>query len=86
VGLEVLLPGGLVCLGYCIPELLGQLDRFREVQEACSITGDHDIILRVSVRDTEKLNELIERLEDIQGIEKARTFIILKGEENHIKL
>ena len=65
-------------------EILKELERFREVQEAYSITGDHDIIMRVCVQDTDNLNDFIEGLDDISGVNKARTFIILKGDENHV--
>lgn len=67
-------------------EIIRDLERFREVHEAHSITGDHDIILRVSVQDTDKLEEFIERLDGIEGVEKSRTFVILKGEENGVEI
>jgi len=64
-------------------EILKEVENFSEVHEAYSITGDHDIIMRVSVEDTEKLNDLILRLDSIDGVDRARTFIILRGAENH---
>lgn len=67
-------------------EILKKLESFREVHEAYSVTGDHDIIIRLSAGDTDKLNDFIEKLDDIEGVEKARTFVILKGEENGVKL
>jgi len=65
-------------------EILNELEKFSEVQEAYTLTGSHDIIMRVSVQDIEKLNNLIERVSGIDGIEKAQTFVILKGDENRI--
>lgn len=65
-------------------EILEELERFSEVHEAYSITGDHDIIMRVSVEDTDKLNDFLARIDSIDGIEKAHTFVVLRGEENRI--
>ncbi len=66
-------------------EILRELEGFREVHEAFSVTGDHDIVMRISVEDTDRLNDFIERLDGIDGVKTARTFVILKGEENHIE-
>lgn len=63
-------------------EILNELEKFSEVHEAYSVTGDHDIIIRVSVEDTDKLNDFIVKLDGIEGIERGRTFVILKSEEN----
>jgi DNA-binding Lrp family transcriptional regulator len=65
-------------------EILKELEQFKEVHEAFSITGDHDIVMRISVQDTDKLEEFIERMDDIEGVERARTLVILKGDENHL--
>ncbi len=65
-------------------EILREVERFREVHEAYAVTGEHDLIIRVSVEDTGKLNDFIVKVDDIDGVEKARTFVILHGEENHI--
>ncbi len=65
-------------------EILEELERFSEVHEAYSITGDHDIIIRVSVEDTDKLSDFLSRIDGIQGIEKAHAFVVLRGEENHV--
>ena len=65
-------------------EILKEKEKFREVQEAYTITGDHDIILRVSVKDTDSLEEFIERLDGVDGVDKAKTVVILKGDENRV--
>ena len=65
-------------------EILKEIENWKEVHESYTITGNHDIILRISVKDTEELEKFIERLDAIEGIEKAKTNIILKGEENHL--
>lgn len=62
-------------------EILKGFEGLREVHEAYTITGEHDIVMRVSVEDTDKLEEFIEKLDGIEGVQKARTFVILKGKE-----
>ncbi len=64
-------------------QILKELERYSEVHEAYAVTGNHDIIMRVSVEDTDKLNDFLVKLDDIDGVEKAHTFLILHGEENH---
>ncbi len=60
-------------------EILQELNSFSEVHETYSVTGEHDIVLKVMVKDTDELHKFIERLNGIEGIEKARTSIILKS-------
>ena len=67
-------------------EILKELEGFREMHEAYSVTGDHDIVIKVSVKDTEELEKFIERLDDIEGVDKSRTFVILRGEENGVEI
>lgn len=64
-------------------EILTELEKFKEVHEAYTLTGNHDIIMRISVKDIEKLNDFIGRINAIKGVSRAHTFVILKGEENH---
>lgn len=64
-------------------EILKELEKFKEVHEAYTLTGNHDIIMRISLKNIEQLNRFIERINDINGIIRAQTSIILKGEQNH---
>jgi DNA-binding Lrp family transcriptional regulator len=64
-------------------EILKELEKFKEVHEAYTMTGNHDIIMRISVKDIEQLNHFIERINDIGGVTRAQTSIILKGDQNH---
>lgn len=63
-------------------EILKVVERFSEVHEAYAVTGEHDLIVRISVEDTEKLNDFLVKVDGIRGVEKARTFIILHGDED----
>ncbi|MBN2331451.1 MAG: Lrp/AsnC family transcriptional regulator [Candidatus Aenigmarchaeota archaeon] len=63
-------------------EILKAVERFSEVHEAYCVTGEHDLIMRVSVEDTEKLNDFLVKVDGIRGVGKAETFIILHGEED----
>lgn len=49
-----------------------------DVEEVAIITGSSDIILKVRVKDTDSLNELIiNKLRKIEGVEKTQTLIVL---------
>ncbi|MCD6590982.1 MAG: Lrp/AsnC family transcriptional regulator [Candidatus Aenigmarchaeota archaeon] len=62
-------------------DLIKQLARLEFVERADIVTGDIDIILLVRVRDVEELDRVIvDKLRDIQGIEKTQTLVILKEE------
>ncbi len=63
-------------------EILKVVEKFSEVHEAYCVTGEHDIIMRISVEDTLKLNDFLVKVDGIRGVEKAETFIILHGDED----
>ncbi len=50
-----------------------------EVEDLAIMTGETDIMLKVYVRDTDELNDLVtKKLRIIEGIDKTRTAVILK--------
>ncbi len=48
------------------------------VESAWEVTGDHDIVVIADCHDPGKLNELIDRIRDIPGIEATTSRLILK--------
>ena len=58
---------------------VGQLiKRLPEVEEVSIVTGDLDMIVKVSVRDVDELNNfVIYKLRNIEGIEKTVTSVVL---------
>jgi len=49
------------------------------VEYVGEVTGEYDIVARVSVGTVEKLNELIEAIRTIRGVEATHTMIVLKS-------
>ena len=59
-------------------DLAKKLKQEESVEEVSIITGSSDIILKIRVKDTDSLNNLIlNKLRDIEGVEKTQTLIIL---------
>lgn len=55
-----------------------QIKRFPEVEEVSIVTGDLDMIVKVSLKDVEELNNfVIYKLRNIEGIEKTVTSVVL---------
>lgn len=60
--------------------LLEELDKLNEVEEVFAVTGSTDMILKVRVEDTDRLNEFIlKNLRNIEGISDTQTLVILSG-------
>ena len=60
-------------------ELAAQIKKHPMVDEVYLVTGIADILLKVSVRDIERLNKfLIKELRNIDGVERTQTLVILK--------
>ena len=59
-------------------DLTRKLKSNSAVEEAAMITGASDIIIKVRVKDMDKLNEFVTvYLRNIQGVEKTQTAVIL---------
>ncbi|MBI4199881.1 MAG: Lrp/AsnC ligand binding domain-containing protein [Chloroflexi bacterium] len=66
--------------GKQVDGVMGTLREFREIQEASTVYGESDIILKVQVKDQEALDALVmDRLHGIPPVESTRTFIVVKG-------
>lgn len=57
--------------------LTKKLKFFPEVEEAHSLTGTFDLIIKIRTENVPKLNEFLVSLRKIEGIEKTQTAIIL---------
>ena len=54
------------------------IKRLPEVEEVSIVTGDLDMIVKVSMRDVDELNDfVIYKLRTIEGIEKTVTSVVL---------
>ena len=60
-----------------LAEAVEALDAVPEVLEADAVSGPHDIIARVVARDTEHLQEIVNRLLAADGIQRSTSYIVL---------
>ncbi len=51
---------------------------WESVEAAWEVTGDHDIVVVADCHDPGKLNDLIDRIRDIEGTEATTSRLILK--------
>lgn len=60
-----------------LSEAVEVLERCPEVIEADAISGPHDVIARVVARDTEHLQEVVNRLVTSDAIERSTSYIVM---------
>lgn len=48
------------------------------VKEVMEISGDYDIVVRVEARDSTELNNVIESIRSVKGVESTLTSLVLK--------
>jgi DNA-binding Lrp family transcriptional regulator len=58
--------------------LTGKFESIPEIEEAHSVAGDLSLLLKVRVKDTSALIDLIERLKQVDGVEETHTTVVLK--------
>jgi len=60
-----------------------------EIEEIHTVAGDSGVMLKVRARDTEGLEELLGKVQDIEGVESTRSYIVLstfveRGPDPHL--
>ncbi len=48
------------------------------VVEVMEVTGDYDIIARISVKDQQELNNIVETIREVKGVQSTHTQLVLK--------
>lgn len=48
-----------------------------EIEEIHTVAGDSGVLLKVRVRETEGLEELLGKVQDIEGVDGTRSYIVL---------
>jgi Lrp/AsnC family transcriptional regulator, leucine-responsive regulatory protein len=48
-----------------------------EIEEMHTVAGDSCVLLKVRVRETEGLEELLGRIQDIEGVDGTRSYIVM---------
>lgn len=66
--------------GTC-PEVIEELRMRSEILEIHEMAGEHDLLLKVIVNDTEQLNAFLHEIDKLPGISGSRTLVVLKTEK-----
>ncbi|PWF24240.1 Lrp/AsnC family transcriptional regulator [Corticimicrobacter populi] len=53
------------------------LGNLPEIEEMHTVAGDSGVLLKVRVRETEGLEDLLGKLQDIEGVDGTRSYIVL---------
>ncbi|QEI06825.1 Lrp/AsnC family transcriptional regulator [Pigmentiphaga aceris] len=53
------------------------LNNLPEIEEMHTVAGDSGVMLKVRVRETEGLEELLGKIQDIEGVDGTRSYIVL---------
>ncbi|MHA1637743.1 MAG: Lrp/AsnC family transcriptional regulator [Candidatus Thorarchaeota archaeon] len=63
-------------------EIARQIKALPEVEDVSIVTGEIDLIVKVSLKDVDELNDfVISKLRDIEGIERTITSVVLSEPE-----
>ena len=60
-----------------VSKVASQIMEIKGVEEAYEVTGDIDIIARISAQTIDDLNEIIFRIREISGVQGTDTRIVL---------
>ena len=67
-----------------VPEVADALLELPEVSEAYSVTGDHDLVAIVRVKEYDQMAELVPaKIDRIQGIERTTTLMAFRVYSRH---
>lgn len=57
--------------------MLRKLDRMPEVQLLCAVSGEYDYVAWLRADSPERLNDLLDQIGTLEGVERTTTSIIL---------
>lgn len=57
--------------------MLKKLDRMPEVQLLCAVSGEYDYVAWLRADSPERLNDLLDQIGALEGVERTTTSIIL---------
>ncbi|WP_048902529.1 Lrp/AsnC ligand binding domain-containing protein, partial [Burkholderia mallei] len=58
-------------------DVLKRLDRMPEVQLLCAVSGEYDYVAWLRADSPERLNDLLDQIGALEGVERTTTSIIL---------
>jgi len=64
--------------GETTPEITNKLAHIKEVSDLYVITGEFDLLLRVTCENISRLDEILEEIRSYDFVEGTRTFVVLR--------
>ena len=62
----------------CSQQTLTLMKKLRQIESVSVVSGNHDLIARVSVDNLERLHDITAEIHRIQGVRKTNTHVISK--------
>ncbi|WP_297498185.1 Lrp/AsnC family transcriptional regulator [Thermococcus sp.] len=63
-----------------------ELMRYPEIVEVYETTGDYDMLIKIRTRSSEELNDFLDRIGEIEGVESTHTMVVLKTHKETTEL
>lgn len=60
-----------------LPKLVGRLKQIQEIEEAHTVTGKYDFLIKVRTTSNEELQKLLNRIGSIPGVSRHETMMAL---------
>ncbi len=70
----------IVLKGVSTAQTIEKLKRLREIEEAHHVAGEDCLILKVRTKGSLELNDLLETIKTVPGIERTITSVVLRSE------
>jgi len=61
------------------PSIAKRLIQVRNVEKVYEVSGQYDIVAVIFTRSTQELNDVLEEIRGMEGVEKTYTCIVLRG-------
>ena len=68
----------LKCKAGMYSSVASDLVKYPEIVEVYETTGDYDMLVKIRTRSSEELNEFLDRIGSIEGVEATHTMVVLK--------
>ncbi|AEC51024.1 transcriptional regulator [Pyrococcus sp. NA2] len=68
------------------PEVASKLAEYPEIMEVYETTGDYDMVVKIRTRNSEELNNFLDAIGSIPGVEGTHTMIVLKTHKETTEL
>ncbi len=63
-----------------------ELKKHPEIVEVYETTGDYDMLVKIRTRSSEELNNFLDRIGGIEGVESTHTMVVLKTHKETTEL